>query len=54
MLAFTLEGNIAIAKLNYGKGMYIITAMQNGRPAHLKTNAPLMKNLLYQAVRKIQ
>jgi hypothetical protein len=50
VLALTSEGNIAIAKLNYGKGMYIVTAMQNGRPEHLQTNASLMKNLMYQAV----
>ena len=50
VLALTPDGHIAVAKLNYGKGMYIVTAMQNGRPAHLKTNAPLMKNLIYQAV----
>jgi hypothetical protein len=50
VLALTSEGNIAIAKLNYGKGMYLVTAMQNGRPEHLQTNASLMKNLMYQAV----
>jgi len=50
VLAYTNEGYIALAKLNYGRGMYIITAMQNGKPAHLKTNSSLMKNLLYQAV----
>jgi len=50
VLAFTPDRHIAIAKLNYGKGMYIVTAMQNGRPPHLKTNALLMKNLMYQAV----
>ncbi|HIE27778.1 TPA: hypothetical protein EYP66_10865 [Candidatus Poribacteria bacterium] len=50
VLAKTFEGKIAIAKLNYGAGTYIITAMQNGRPAHLKANAPLMKNLMYQAI----
>lgn len=50
VLAKTFDGHIAIAKLNYGKGMYLVTAMQNGRPAHLETNAPLMKNLMYQAV----
>ncbi len=50
VLALTPEGNIAIAKLNYGKGMYMVTAMQNGRPEHLQTNASLIKNLMYQAV----
>ena len=54
VLAFTPDKHIAVAKLNYGKGMYIVTAMQNGRPAHLKTNAPLMKNLMYQAVSMIR
>jgi len=54
VLAFTPDKHIAVAKLNYGKGMYIVTAMQNGRPAHLKTNAPLMKNLMYFAVESIQ
>lgn len=51
VLALTFEGNIAIAKLDYGKGMYIVTAMQNGRPAHLKSNASLMKNLIYLAIK---
>lgn len=54
VLAKTLEGYIAIAKLNYGSGMYIVTALQNGRSAHLKTNAPLIKNLMYQAVSLIR
>ena len=50
VLAFTPDGHIATARLRYGSGMYIVTAMQNGRRAHLKTNAPLIRNLMYQAV----
>ena len=50
VLALTSDGYIACAKLNYGKGTYIVTAMQNGRLTHLKANTPLMKNLMYQAV----
>ncbi|MFC1713109.1 hypothetical protein ACFL6S_05545 [Candidatus Poribacteria bacterium] len=50
VLASTPDGHIAAAKLTYGRGMYIIAAMQNGRTDHLKTNAPLMRNLIYQAI----
>ncbi|MBM3240341.1 hypothetical protein FJZ31_29005 [Candidatus Poribacteria bacterium] len=50
VLALTPSGNIAIAKLKYGKGIYIVTAMQNGRPEHLQINASLIKNLMHQAV----
>lgn len=54
VLARTPEGYIAIAKLNYGRGMYIVTAMQNRGAAHLETNAPLIKNLIYLAIKSIR
>ncbi len=54
VLALTGEKNIAIAQLEYGKGMYIVTAMQNGRDTHLKSNAKLMGNLMSLAVRSLQ
>ena len=54
VLALTSEKNIAIAQLEYGKGMYIVTAMQNGRDTHLKSNAKLMANLMNLAVRSLQ
>jgi len=54
VLALTKEENIAIAQLEYGKGMYVVTAMQNGQPDHLKNNAPLMGNLMNLAVRSVK
>lgn len=54
VLAWTNEKNIAIAQLEYGKGMYIVTAMQNGRDTHLKSNAKLMANLMNLAVRSLR
>lgn len=54
VLARTSENYIAVAQLEYGKGMYILTAMQNGRDTHLKVNAPLMANLMNLAVNSIQ
>ncbi len=54
VLALTKDENIALAELEYGKGVYIVTAMQNGRLAHLKSNAKLMGNLMNFAVRSVQ
>jgi len=45
--------DVAIAKLEYGKGMYLVTALMNGKDAHLKVNLPIMRNLLYFAIRAI-
>ena len=42
------------AQLEYGKGMYIVTAMQNGRDTHLASNAKLMTNLINLAVSSLQ
>lgn len=54
VLALTKDENIALAQLKHGKGVYIITAMQNGRPEHLKSNAKLMGNLMNFAVKSVQ
>ena len=54
VLALTKDENIALAQLSYGKGVYIITAMQNGRPEHLKSNAKLIGNLMNFAVKSVQ
>ena len=54
VLALTREENVALAQLVYGKGVYIITAMQNGRPEHLKSNSRLIGNLMNFAVRSVQ
>jgi hypothetical protein len=54
VLALTSEENIALAQLEYGEGMYIVTAMQNGRDTHLASNAKLMTNLINLAVSSLQ
>jgi len=54
VLALTKSENIALAQLEYGKGVYIVTAMQNGRPEHLKSNAKLIGNLMNFAVKSVQ
>ena len=51
ILAQTVDtGNVAIAMLKYGKGLYLVTSMMNG-PKNVETNVPLMQNLLAFAVR---
>ena len=45
--------DVAIAKLKYGKGMYLVTALMNGKDEHLKVNSPIMQNLLYFAIQAI-
>lgn len=54
VLALTREKNVAVAQLKYGKGIYIITALQNGRDIHLKSNAKLMGNLMNFAVKSLR
>ncbi|MFC1713110.1 hypothetical protein ACFL6S_05550 [Candidatus Poribacteria bacterium] len=54
VLALTKDENIALAQLEHGKGVYIVTAMQNGRLEHLKSNSKLMGNLMNFAVRSVQ
>jgi len=45
--------DVVIAKLKYGKGMYFVTALMNGKETHLKVNLPIMQNLLHFAIREI-
>ena len=52
VLATTNNGkNIAIAKLEYGKGMYIVTGFHNETEEDVKTNANIMENIIHYAVR---
>ncbi|MFQ6042724.1 MAG: hypothetical protein ACE5PV_17845 [Candidatus Poribacteria bacterium] len=51
VLATTNSGkDIALAMLKWGKGMYLITALQNATESDVKANAPLMGNLIHFAV----
>jgi hypothetical protein len=53
ILATTNNGkNIALATLNYGKGMYLVTALQNETEAYAKANAPLMENIMNFSVKQ--
>ena len=40
----------AILKLEYGDGMFIVTALKNETPDNIKLNAPIMENLIHYAV----
>lgn len=52
VLATTNGGkNIAIAMLEYGKGMYIVTALINESEENVRTNAALMENIVYFSVK---
>ena len=52
VLATTDDGkNIVIAKLEYGKGMYIVTGLHNETEEYVKINANIMENLIHYAVR---
>ena len=51
VLATTNSGKyIALAMLKWGRGMYLITALQNATEQDVKANAPLMENLIHFAV----
>ena len=55
VLASTNSGkDIALAMLRYGRGMYLITALQNATEQDVKRNAPLMENLIYFAVNQLK
>jgi hypothetical protein len=47
-----LDGKDAAAalKLEYGDGMFIVTALKNETPDNIKLNAPMMENLIHYAV----
>ena len=52
ILATTNSGkNIALAMLEYGKGMYLVTALQNESAENVQANAPLMENIVYFSVK---
>ncbi|HIE27777.1 TPA: hypothetical protein EYP66_10860 [Candidatus Poribacteria bacterium] len=51
ILATTNSGkDIVVATLKEGKGMYIVTGIQNETEEDVKANAPLMENLIHFAV----
>ena len=51
VLATTNKGKeIVVAKLRYGKGMYLITSLQNTRKEQVAQNRPMLENLMHFAV----
>jgi hypothetical protein len=52
ILATTNGGKeIAVAMLEYGKGMYLVTSFQNETTANVYVNRPMMENLIHFAVK---
>jgi len=45
--------DIAIAMLKYGKGMYFVTGLRNDSRIAVKTNEPMMANLMHFAVKQL-
>lgn len=53
VLATTNSGkDIALAMLEHGRGLYLITALRNSTEQEVKKNAPLMENLIHLAVNR--
>ena len=51
VLATTNDGTeIVVAKLKYGKGMYLITNLCNSRETEVSKNRPMLENLVHFAV----
>ena len=51
VLATTNSGKqIVVAKLRYGKGMYLITSLHNNRKEQVAQNRPMLENLMHFAV----
>lgn len=51
VLATTNSGKqIVVAKLRYGKGMYLITSLHNNRKEQVRQNRPMLENLMHYAV----
>ena len=51
ILATTNNGKeIAVAKLKYGKGMYVITSLKNQRDSEISKNRRMLENLVHFAV----
>ena len=52
ILATTNGGKeIAVAMLEYGQGMYLVTSFQNETSANVFVNRPMMENLIHFAVK---
>lgn len=50
VLATTNSGKqIVVAKLRYGKGMYLITSLHNNRKEQVSQNKPMLENLMHYA-----
>ena len=55
VLATTNNGKeIVVAKLKYGKGMYLITNLRNDNKQNTSRNRPMLENLLHYAVAFIE
>lgn len=55
ILATTDSGrSIALATLQYGKGMYLVTAICNDNAEFAKNNAPLMENIMHFSVKQLK
>lgn len=52
VLATTNNGKeIVVAKLKYGKGMYLITSLHNGQKSRVEKNRRMLENLVHFAVK---
>ena len=52
VLATTNNGKeIVVAKLRYGKGMYLITSLHNGQKSRVEKNRRMLENLVHFAVK---
>jgi hypothetical protein len=52
ILATTNSGkSMALATLEYSKGMYVVTALSNETANFVKDNAPLMENIMHFSVK---
>ena len=55
VLATTNNGKeIVVAKLKYGKGMYLITSLRNDRSAQVSKNRRMLENLVHFAVQFLE
>jgi len=48
------DKNMAVAELQYGKGMYLLTAISNDTAAFTEDNAPLMENIIHYSVKRLK
>lgn len=55
ILATTNGGKeIVVAKLKYGKGMYLITSLHNNRKEQIAKNRPMLENIVHFAVNSLE